>query len=197
MTEKKNYDKIFIYRRELFEITNFGFIETRKDFPEVCEAGDVLFCTADNKTYIYVDEGLGGKYGWEEYTSDPKAMVNLGLTEYEINKMIVAQLPSMIKDSQIQSSKELIKEFTHRHITSVGYYMLLCNDIRYYTVFEVCNEYEEKVEDIIIECLQNKGVIQQINYNENQSAIECWIKNEDGVFMFLLFDYEWGVITCQ
>lgn len=75
--------------------------------------------------------------------------------------------------------------------------MLLCNDIRYYTVFEVCDEYEENVEDIVIECLQNKGVIQQINYNENESAIECWIKNEDGVFMFLLFDYEWGVITCQ
>lgn len=75
--------------------------------------------------------------------------------------------------------------------------MLLCNDIRYYTVFEVCDEYEEKVEDIIIECLQNKGVIQQINYNEDKNAIECWIKNEDGVFMFLLFDYEWGVITCQ
>lgn len=75
--------------------------------------------------------------------------------------------------------------------------MLLCNDIRSYTVFEVCDEYEEKVEDIIIECLLNIGVIQQVNYNENGSAIECWIKNEDGVFMFLLFDYEWGVITCQ
>lgn len=176
---------------------NFGFIETREDFPEVCEAGDILFCTEDNKTYVYVDEGLGKKYGWEEYTSDPKAMINLGLTEYEINKMIIAQLPSMITDKQLTSAKELLKDFTHRHITSVGYYMLLCNDIRSYTVFEVCDEYEEKVENIIIECLLNIGVIQQINYNENQTAIECWIKNEDGVFMFLLFDYEWGVITCQ
>ena len=124
-------------------------------------------------------------------------MINLGLTKYEINKMIVAQLPSLIKDSQLQTPRELIKEFTHRHITSVGYYMLLCNDIHYYTVFEVCDEYEENVEDIVIECLQDKGVIQQINPSENNSALECWVKNENGVFMFLLFDYEWGVITCK
>jgi hypothetical protein len=74
--------------------------------------------------------------------------------------MIIAQLPSLISDDQLMPGKKLIKDFTHKHITSMGYYMLLCNDIHYYTVFEVSNEYEENVEDIIIECLQNIGVIQ-------------------------------------
>ena len=125
-------------------------------------------------------------------------MVNLGLTEYEINKMIIAQLPSLITDTQLAPGKNLIKEFTHKYSPfTMGHYMLLCNDIHYYTVFEVCDEYEEKAEDIILECLQNIGVIQQINYNETNTAIECWVKNEKGVFMFLLFDYDWGFITCQ
>lgn len=125
-------------------------------------------------------------------------MLNLGMTEYEINKMIIAQLPSLITEKQLSKGKELIKEFTHNYSPfTMGHYMLLCNDIHYYTVFEVCDEYEEKVEDIILECLQNIGVIQQINYNENNTAIECWIKNEKGVFMFLLFSYDWGFITCQ
>lgn len=125
-------------------------------------------------------------------------MLNLGMTEYEINKMIVAQLPSLITEKQLSKGKELIKKFTHNYFPfTMGHYMLLCNDIHYYTVFEVCDEYEEKVEDIILECLQNIGVIQQINYNENNTAIECWIKNEKGVFMFLLFSYDWGFITCQ
>ena len=53
------------------------------------------------------------------------------------------------------------------------------------------------VENIILECLQNIGVIQQINKAENENAIECWVKNDKGVFMFMLFDYEWGVITCR
>ena len=32
---------------------------------------------------------------------------------------------------------------------------------------------------------------------EVANDIECWIKNENGVFMFLLFNYDWGFITCQ
>ena len=125
-------------------------------------------------------------------------MLNLGMTEYEVNKLIVGQLPSLITENQLASGKELIKEFTHNYSPfTMGHYMLLCNDIHSYTVFEVCDEYEEKVEDIIIEVLQNIGVIQQINKSEVDNAIECWIKNENGVFMFLLFDYDWGFITCR
>ena len=124
-------------------------------------------------------------------------MLNLGMTEYEINKMIMAQLPSLITEAQLKKGKELIKEFTHRHITSVGYYMLLGRDINYYTVFEVCDEYEEKVEDIVIECLQNIGVIQCIDNSADNHSIECWIKNDKGTFALYLFDYSEGVITCQ
>ena len=92
----------------------------------------------------------------------------------------------------------LIKDFMHAYAPlSMGHYMLLCNDIHSYTVFEVCDEYEEKAEDIVLEILQNTGVIQQINKSEVDNAIECWIKNENGVFMFLLFNYDWGFITCQ
>ena len=161
------------------------------------EPGDIIFCTEDNKVYEYYDEGLGKPFGWREFDIDKKAMLNLGMTEYDVNKLVVAQLPALITEKQLAPCREMIREYTHNHITSIGYYMLLCNDIHYYTVFEVCDEYEEQVENIILECLQNIGVIQQINKAENENAIECWVKNDKGVFMFMLFDYEWGVITCR
>ena len=197
LTFKKNYDKIIIYRKELFPITNYGTIKTLDDFPTIAEVGDIIYCEETHQIYTYYDEGLGKPFGWKETEIDKTGLLNLGLTEYDINKMIIGQLPSLITEAQLEPSKKLLYEFTHNHITSVGYYMLLCNDIHYYTVFEVCNEYEEKVENLIIECLQNVGVIQQINRAENESAIECWVKNENGVFMFMLFNYDWGVITCQ
>ena len=75
--------------------------------------------------------------------------------------------------------------------------MLLCNELRYYTIFHVCNEYDENVEDIILECLKNIGVIQQINKTEDGRAIECWVKNDKGTFMFMLFNYDEGVISCR
>ena len=72
-------------------------------------------------------------------------MLNLGMTEYEINKMIIAQLPSLVTEKQLAKGKTLIKDFMHAYVPlSMGHYMLLCNDIHSYTVFEVCNEYEEK-----------------------------------------------------
>ena len=76
--------------------------------------------------------------------------------------------------------------------------MLLCNDIRYYTVFRRgLNFMAEHIEDLVIECLQDVGVIQQINFTEDEENVECWIKNENGVFMFMLFNYNWGIIECQ
>ena len=127
-------------------------------------------------------------------------MINLGITEYEINKMIIAQLPSLISNEQLAPSRELIKNFTHQHsFTGNAYYMLLCNDLRYYTVFNVYENRpdEENVENVVIDCLQDMGVIQQINPTEDGKAIECWIKNDKGTFMFMLFRYDWGVIICQ
>lgn len=124
-------------------------------------------------------------------------MLNLGLTLYDVNKMIVAQLPSLITDKQLMNGKEIIKKFTHNYILGEAYYMLLSHELNYFTLFHVCEEYEEKVEDIVIECLQNIGVIQQINLREDEQAIECWVKNDKGVFMLLLFNYDEGVISCQ
>ncbi len=120
-------------------------------------------------------------------------MINLGLTKYEVNKMIIAQLPSLINEKQLRTSVQLIRDF----IKQEHYYMLLSNELNYYTLFDVSAKYEEKVEDIVIECLQNIGVIQQINYNEDNTAIECWVKNDKGTFMLMLFNYDMGVVKCQ
>ena len=171
--------------------------ESYFDQGTVAYPGDIVYYIPEEKFYIYYDEGLGKPFGWKPFEPDKNAMIDLGLTEYEINKMVVAQLPSLITEAQLRKGKELIKEFTHRHITSVGYYMLLGRDINYYTVFEVCNEYEEKVEDIVIECLQNIGVIQYIDNSDDGLSVECWIKNDKGTFALYLFDYSEGVITCQ
>lgn len=75
--------------------------------------------------------------------------------------------------------------------------MLLCNDIHYYTVFKIDEDEIEKAEDVIVECLQDVGVIQHIDYDAIYDQVECWVKNETGVILFLLFNYDWGVVRCQ
>ena len=109
--------------------------------------------------------------------------------------MVIQQLPSLITEKQLAPAKEILKNYLNKE--KHDYYMLLCNDARYYTVFNRRTDAPyESMSSIIIECLQDQGVIQQISPTEDESAIECWIKNDKGCFMYLLFDYDWGVVPC-
>ena len=78
--------------------------------------------------------------------------------------------------------------------------MLLCREQNYYTVIQVQGskvKNNDKFEDIIIELLQQHGEIKELNYNENKSAIECWVSKDEETNMFLLFPYSWGVVRCK
>ena len=109
--------------------------------------------------------------------------------------MVIQQLPSLITEKQLAPAKRILNTYLHKE--KHNYYMLLCNDTRYYTVFNCRTDAPyEGIIPIIIECLQDQGVIQQICPTEKEDAIECWIKNNKGCFMYLLFDYDWGVVPC-
>lgn len=78
--------------------------------------------------------------------------------------------------------------------------MLLCRERNYYTVIQVQGskvKNNDKFEDIIIELLQDNGEIKELNYNEDKTAIECWVSKDDKTNMFLLFPYSWGVVRCK
>lgn len=149
--------------------------------------GDKWVCGIDGAQWLKIDASK---------ISDD---LNTGMTEYELNKDVVAQLPSLITPEQLAPARKVLEEYFSRpRNTDIDYYMLLCNDIRYYTVFRRgLNFMAEHIEDLVIECLQDVGVIQQINFTEDEENVECWIKNENGVFMFMLFNYNWGIIECQ
>ena len=111
--------------------------------------------------------------------------------------MVVGQLPSKISNGQLKESKKVLKQLKQE--SNNKYFMLLCNDIHYYTVLHCIETDENCIEfyNLVIELLQDNGVIQMIEWmNTNHDAVECWIKNEKGTFMFLLFPYDWGVIEC-
>lgn len=110
--------------------------------------------------------------------------------------MVVSQLPPMT-DEELCDGLEVIRDFTHKHLaqSNTGYYMLLCNELKYYTVFIVNNKYEERSEDVVFECLENMGTIRQINVEKDR--VECWISCDDECHMFMLFDYDWGIVPCR
>ena len=131
---------------------------------------------------------------WLEFKRNAEGGIDTGLTQYDLNKMIVSQLPSKVTNGQLKECKALLKDFGGKD----SVFMLLCNDIHYYTVIQhVGGSENAQFHNVVIELLQDNGEIKFIDFDSTKEAVECWIQNDNGVYMFLLFPYSWGIVECE
>ena len=117
------------------------------------------------------------------------------MTIYEINKQLMAK-EQPLDDEKLLEKKELIAKYAKDH----GYYMLLCNDLRYYTIFDKHCECQidnkPEIANEVIECLRELGEIYAIEPDEENGTIEIWIRQEEEMYAVYFFDYTGGVIQC-
>lgn len=108
---------------------------------------------------------------------------------YSLNKQLVSQMPNM---EDFADSIELINKFARKN--SNKYYMLLCRDISYYTVFERLLGLTETIGEAVITCLNSIGTsIKSIE--EVKGAIECWVVpfDEKDPVAVIFFPYDIGM----
>ena len=107
--------------------------------------------------------------------------------------MAISSFPRL-STKQLNKGKELINNFIH---SNGKYFMLLNYDLKYFTLLKYEDEYEESAGDVVEQCISNFGLIKTINFNEDNTGIECWVtdKNKES-YMFLLFNYDGGVEKC-
>ena len=115
---------------------------------------------------------------------------------YEINQAAVSQLPKM-NDEILAEKKQMIREYLDE--IQDEYYMLLCRDLNYYTMFSLQGDGDlPTAESEIIGCIQDMGSIISIERSaETGKVIEVWFKCADGTFVAYLFPYGKGVVKCQ
>ena len=118
---------------------------------------------------------------------------NFEMNLYDVNKQIIAQLADLNETSLEYSKNEIIIPYLQEQNNE--FYMLLCRDINYYTLFQLTFQ-GCPIANEIIGCAQDIGSIKAIDVNEN-NAIEIWVQPVDGepVAMYL-FPYDGGVIKC-
>lgn len=149
--------------------------------PNKPELGEKVLIEDEKKVYEYTEEG------WA-----PVKEAETGITLYDLNKIACAKLPPL--DSVgLSKAKEDINKYIN--LTGHTYYILLCKDLSYYTVFVVDQKSNEKIEDVIIECLQYLGDI--VNINIDEDVIESWFVKDGEAFVSYLCAYDGGVIACQ
>lgn len=102
----------------------------------------------------------------------PVAKVDLG-TLYDINKSIIENNVPVLTEEELEERKITIANFIKRQNNK--YYMLLCNELKDYTLFNVQSgvEDEKTPEEILIEeCIPNRGKVKSIDLTPTRDGIE-------------------------
>lgn len=120
------------------------------------------------------------------------------MTLYEFNKAGYDSLPDMSMEDVQESLRKAFKETYDFH--APGYLMLLNNEKKYYTVFNIESiDFEETLIEELMDIIHYvfNDRIKSIEFTPEKDAIEIWgVYQEDELpSMFLLFEYNWGVIT--
>lgn len=163
-------------------------VETLEDVLEPY-AGQTVWCESDDKTYRW-----DPVEGWQIIEDDDTAC-SIGMNMYDINKQIIAQLPAIDEENMIAVKRDVIRKYCDQ--MKAEYYMMLCRDINYYTMFKIdLKQADETIEDVLVECAECIGAVKSIDFIEDAQALELWMTNEEDTYVAYFFPYDQGVIVC-
>lgn len=151
--------------------------------------GELALVEKGNKIYAY----KGDK--WVKYNPEDGGLT---VSLYDVNKMAMPNLPDLT-DEQINEAKKMVAQFIP---SNSKFWMLLNNEKRYYTVFQLTNDSSlmlaNKIEDEFIECLKEIGSIKSIE-KVDDTTIEAWVidKEDSEAYAYYLFNYDKGVVVCK
>lgn len=117
-----------------------------------------------------------------------------GLNLYDLNKQLVAQMDEMT-DELIEEKLTEIQEWIRN--TENDFYMFLCNEQKYYTVFGVHDDAPGNFSETMRVCVTNIGKVKAIDRTEDEFAYEFWIEDKEGPHAFYFFPYDQGVVVCH
>lgn len=117
------------------------------------------------------------------------------MTLYEINQAAYKSL-SPLTNEQLDEQEKKLSEHLRTHMSK--YYMMLCNEKRYYTLYTWDSHHSfykntDKMAWEIMSITKSIGAIKGIEFLEN-GAVEFWVEADEECHVYYLFDYERGVV---
>ena len=130
-------------------------------------------------------------YDGDQWMPLPKADADdsgLSMNLYDLNKSLIASLPAPTSED-LFAMERTICDFGNDEI---DYFMLLCKDISYYTIFTANPNYKEfkNLGEAVITCItESIGTVIAVDKTEDEVAIEIWVRTaENDVYCMYLFD---------
>lgn len=115
---------------------------------------------------------------------------------YEMNKSIMKDQPPMEPEELEEKLLNVEKDYFR---TKEIFHMLLCNELKDYTVFLVRNkDNDECITEAIAalkDCMLNRGKVLDI-IKQPDGAYEIWLKINGEPYCYYLFPYDDAIIIC-
>ena len=140
------------------------------------------------------------KANYEDKIQKSTSEVTLG-NLYDMNKQAMAQMDALDVEQRKEKINQLADYFQYGH-PEEKYYMLLCNELRDYTLFNLdkINVWKNMPKENcsiaandVIECMTNRGELLAID-QQPDGAWELWVRNSEGCFAYYLFPYGQAVL---
>lgn len=140
------------------------------------------------------------KRAQEQKKEDPEAVesstsIPLG-SNYELNQNIINQLSTLTLN---RTARKRLKRWYYNQ-NKTEYFMFLCNDWKYYTVFHTNNfDNYQGFEKEFCEIVNDLGEV-KVFEEDNNGAFAVWITDKEDssiVRCFYLFPYDRGVVEIE
>ena len=125
------------------------------------------------------------------------------MTLYDLNKQMVKSLPPMNEEGKESFINNIFNSYISKEPNK--YYMLLCKELSYFTVFHKDKINTDNFAETVHELLSEKGTIITAGWDneETKTSVEYWVNiktpienNPDytDVYCFYLFKYDNGIV---
>lgn len=121
---------------------------------------------------------------------------NLGMSLYDVNKNFMAGQSALSQD-ELTAGLKVIENYVFDTYKNSTYFMLLCKELSYYTVFVRDSKSSTNIlTNEVLNCLQwiAKDIL-SIELNTTNNTPEIWIRTpEEEIVCMYFFNYDDGVI---
>lgn len=129
----------------------------------------------------------------KEEEEEKKEPQEIQMTLYDMNKQVISQKKVM---TRFDMNNQRITFAKWIYDNPASYYMLLCRELNYYTIFHRNNENTDRFIDWVYLIMEELGDVKDISIDTN-GAVALWAnwnKDPELLSCFYLFPYDKGVI---
>ena len=150
----------------------------------------------EGNIFLEEDEAVLIKNGDQEDTEEPAEKPEpqqIEMTLYDMNKQVISQKPVM---TRFDMNNKRMLFATWLYDNPATYYMLLCHELNYYTLFHRNGEPVDRFIDWVYLIMEELGDVRDIAIDTNGMIAlwANWQKNPEHLGCFYLFPYDRGVI---